>query len=92
MMKVRHALIVQRNQELDQERKIAQSTKSDINIAPKPIENVKVEPKSTVRCKKFSPKMSVELSKAEKERLLEEKMKVFSISNKDFKKIYILNT
>ena len=68
-------------QELDQERKIAQNTKSGITIASKPIENSKVEPKSTVLCKKFSPKKTDELSKVEKERLLEEKMKVFSISN-----------
>ena len=90
-MKARNALIEQRKRDIDQERKIAQSNKSSITIAPKPIENFKVEPKSTVCCKKFSPKKTDELSKAEKERLLDEKMKVFSISNKDFKNIYILN-
>ena len=76
MMKERHALMEQHKQDIDQERKIAESNKSSITIAPKPNENFKVEPKSTVHCKKFSPKMSVELSKAEKERLLEEKMRV----------------
>ena len=86
-MKARNALIEQRKQDNDQEREIAKSTKSSITIAPKPIENVKVEPKSTVLCQKLSTKRTDELSKAEKERLLEEKMKVFSISNKDFKKI-----
>ena len=81
MMKARNALIEQRKRDNNQERKIAESTKSSITTAPKPIENFKVVPKSKVCIKKLSPKMSVELSKAEKERLLEEKMKVFSISN-----------
>ena len=81
MMKARNVLIEQRKRDNDQERKIAQSNKSSITIAPKPIVNVKLEPKSTLRCKKFSPKMTTELSEVEKERLLEEKMEVFSISN-----------
>ena len=81
MMKARQALIEQRKQDNNQERKIAESTKSSITTAPKPIENFKVEPKSTVPCQKFSLKMTAELSEAEKGRLLEEKMKVFSISN-----------
>ena len=81
MMKVRHALIEQRKRDIDQERKIAKSTKSSITIALKPIENFKVVPKSKVCIKKLSPKMTAELSEAEKERFLEEKMKVFSISN-----------
>ena len=82
-MKERHALIEQRKRDNNQERKIAESesTKSSITTAPKPIENFKVEPKSTVPCQRFSPKMTAELSKVEKERLLDEKMKVFSISN-----------
>ena len=77
MIKERHVLIEQHKQDIDQERNIAESNKSSIFIAPKPIENVKVEPKSTIHCKKFSPKKTDELSKAEKERLLDEKMKVF---------------
>ena len=80
-MKERHALMEQHKRDIDQERKISKSTKSSITTTPKQIENFKIEPKSTVSYKKFSPKKTDELSKAEKERFLEEKMKVFSISN-----------
>ena len=78
----------QRKREIDQERKIAQSNKSSRTISPI-ISKCENEP---IRHQKLDPKMRTELSKAEKERLLEEKMKVFSISNKDTYPKYLIIT